>query len=141
MISKERQCIQAAYSFQTFYARGKLERLWLIFNQFKQKMTTSPQSEEKTVLNLWHLYGIDKNSHGEHRAIRLLNQWLDILYGAGTAKGLDIEGRCSQKWHRNIRMNVPFYTEENAPHFLFRNPFDCVLEEVSEELPPYMNKR
>jgi len=137
MISKERQCIQASYSFQLFYARGKLERLRLIFNQSMQKMKPSPQPEEKTVLLLWHLHGIDKNKHGEHRAIRLLNQWLDILYGSGTAKELDIEVRCSQTWQRNIKMNMPFYTEANAPHFHFRNPFDCVLDQVSGELPPY----
>jgi len=137
MISKERQCIQASYSFQLFYARGKLERLRLIFNQSMQKMKPSPQAEEKTVLSLWHLHGIDQSKHGEHRAIRLLNQWLDILYGSDTAKDLDIEGRRSQTWQRNIKMNMPFYTEANAPHFLFRNPFDCVLEQVSGELPPY----
>jgi len=28
-------------------------------------------------------------------------------------------------------------TKENAPHFHFRNPFGCVLEELSVELPPY----
>jgi len=137
MISKERQCIQAAYSFQLFYARGKLDLLWLIFNQSIQKIKAASQPKEKTVLSLWHLHGIDKNKYGEHRAIRLLNQWLDILYGSGTAKGLDIEGRCSQKWQSNIKMNMPFYTEDNAPHFHFRNPFDCMLEQISGEIPPY----
>jgi len=137
MISKERQCIQATYDFQLFYARGKLEKLWVIFNRAKQKIITPPAPKEKTALNLWHLHGIDKNKYSEHRAIRLLNQWLDILYGAGTAKGLDIEERCNQKWHNNIKMNMPFYTEDNAPHFHFRHPFDCVLDQISEELPPY----
>jgi len=137
MISKERQCIQAAYSFQLFYARGKFEGLRLIFNQSMQKMEASSQPEEKTVLSLWHLHGIDQSKHGEHRAIRLLNQWLDILYGAGTAKELNIEGHYSQKWQNNIKMNMPFYTEANAPHFHFRNTFECVLEQVSGELPPY----
>jgi len=92
MISKERQCIQAAYNFQLFYARGKLERLWLIFNQSMQKMKASSQPEEKTVLSLWHLHGINKNKYSEHRAIRLFNQWLDILYGAGTPKGWTLKG-------------------------------------------------
>jgi len=138
MTPKEIQCIQAVHDFQMFYARGKLERLRLIFNQFKQKMTNPPQPAAKTVLALWHIHGIDKNRYGEHRAIRLLNQWLDVLYGEGAAKSLDIEGHCSQKWYRNIKMNMPSYTEENAPHFHFRNPFDCVLEKVSEELPPYV---
>jgi len=137
MTSKELHCIQAAYNFQLFYARGKLEKLRLIFNQHKQTMTNKFKPETKTILALWHLYGIDKNRHGEHRAIRLLNQWLDILYCAGTAKELDVEGRCSQDRQRNIKMNMPSYTDVNAPHFHFRSPFDCVLEQVSGELPPY----
>jgi len=136
MTSKEIQCIQAANDFQMFYARKKLEKLLLIFDQCKQKMTDPPQQGTKTVLALWHIHGIDKNRYGEHRAIRLLNQWLDVLYGEGIAKELNIEGRCSQKWQNNIQINMPFYTEANAPHFHFRNPFNCVIEEISGELSP-----
>jgi len=137
MTSKELQCIQAVHDFRMFYARGKSEKLRVLVDRYKQKIKQPPLPENKSVLELWRLHGINQNRHGEHRAIWLLNQWLDMLYGEGTAKSLDVEGRCRQRQQTHIRMNAPFYQEENAPHFHFRNPFDCVLEKVSEELPPY----
>lgn len=137
MTSKELQCIQSVHNFHIFYARGNYEKLRVLMGRYKQKMRHPPLPETKTVLDLWHLYGINQHRHGEHRAIRLLNQWLDILYGDGAAKRMDVEGRCGQRRQTNIRMNAPFYQKENAPHFLFRNSFNCVLEEVSGELPLY----
>jgi len=137
MTSKELQCIQAAHNSRIFYARGKSEKLRVLLFRYKQKMRPPPLPKTKTVLDLWHLYGIDQHRHGESRATRLLNQWLDILYGDGAAKILDVEGRCGQRRQTNIRLNAPFYQKENAPHFLFRDSFNYVLEEVSGELPLY----
>jgi len=135
---KELLCIQAANGFRMFYAGGKFEKMCLIVSQYKQKISHPPFPETKRVLNLWHLHGVDCSECGEHRAVRLLNQWLDILYGTGTALGLDIEGKCRQKRQRYAQANIPYYTEDNAPHFYFGNPFDNVLEQVSSELPPYI---
>jgi len=135
--SKEIQCIQTANDFRIFYADGTFEKMWLIVRQYKQKKSHPPLPETKTVLNLWHLHGVDCGEYREHRAISLLNQWLDILYGKGTAVRLNIGGHCERMWARNIKTNMPFYRGEDAPHFHFRNPFDSMLEKVSEELPPY----
>lgn len=137
MTSKEFQCLHAVHNFRIVYARGNYEKLCVLMDRYKQKMWPPPLPVAKTVLDLWCLHGINQHKHGEHRAIWLLNQWLEMLYGEGTAKSLDVEGRCSQKQQTNIRMNAPFFREENAPHFLFRDSFDSVLEQISGELPPY----
>ncbi|ATX81704.1 hypothetical protein Ga0123462_0835 [Mariprofundus ferrinatatus] len=137
MPSKEFLCIQAANKFRVKHARGKFEKLWVIVCQYKQGVTALPLPEAKTVLNLWHLHGIERRKYGQCNPVELLNQWLDILYGEGTADKLDIEGRCSQIGQRHARVNIPYYTEENAPHFYFRNPFDCILEQLSAELSGY----
>jgi len=133
----ELQCIRSAHDFRIFYARERFEKLRVQLGRCKQNLTQPHLPKTKTVLDLWYLYGIDQNRHGEHRTIWLLNQWLDILHGEGTAKRMNIEKRCSQKRQRNVKINMPSYTEENATHFHFRNPFDVVLEDVSAGLPPY----
>jgi len=138
LTSKENQCIQAAYDFRMDHTRGKIEKLILLVGRSIRKLIPAPLSETKTVLALWGLHAIDQNRYGERRAVWLLNQWLNTLYGEGTADRLDIEGRCREKGQRNIRMNLRNYLgDENAPHFYFRNSFENVLEDVSGELPPY----
>jgi hypothetical protein len=139
LTSKENQCIQAAYDFRMDHTRGKIEVLLLLVGRYIRKLMPAPPPETKTVLALWGLHGIDQNRHGEHRAVWLLNQWLNTLYGEGTADRLDIEGRCREKGQRNIRMNLSSYKgDENAPHFYFGNPFDNVLESITAELPHYV---
>jgi len=138
LTSKENQCIQVAYDFRMDHTRGKMEELRLLVGRSIQKLMPAPQPETKTILALWKLHGIDQNRYGEHRAVWLLNQWLNTLYGEGTADRLDVEGRCRKKGQQNFRMNLSYYQgDEIAPHFYFRNTFECVLEEVSKELPPY----
>jgi len=51
---------------------------------------------------------------------------------------MNIEMRQKEMQRRQIAINMSYYkTNGNAPHFYFGNPFDNVLEKVSEELPPY----
>jgi len=103
--------------------------------QCKRQAVFNDSSDARTLLELWNLYGMNYREHGKDRCVQLLNQWLEILYEEGTADRLDVAGRCRRMGLRHARANIPYYTEEDAPHFFFRNPFDCVLEQVSGELP------
>jgi len=137
MTSKELQCIQAADDFRVKYARGLCGKLWAVMCRFNHRWSTPSSPKTKTVLALWHRHGIDQDEHSEYRKIRLLNLWIDILYSESASARLDIENRCSKMRQRNLKMNMPSFADASAPHFHFINPFDCVLEEVSGELPAY----
>jgi len=138
MTSKELQCIQAADDFRVKYARGLFGKLWAVMCRLKNTWSTQSLPENKTLCSLWNMHGIERKRYGEDRATKLLNQWLDILYSEGTSERLDIKGQCHKKGLRYFKANIPYYENNgDAPHFYFGNPFDNVLEEISQELPPY----
>jgi len=114
-------------------------RITLWKTVYKSKYSTAEPllPEYKTLWCFWQLHGIERRKFTEGYASDLLHQWIVILYGQKTADMLDVKRCRKDMWRRNIKANMPYYKRDDAPHYHFRNPFDCVLEDVSEELPPY----
>jgi len=111
--------------------------LWKIIFRSKHEAIEPPLPETKTLWGLWQIHGIERRRFGEEHATELLDQWIVILYGKETADRLNIESRRKDMWRRNIKAKMPYYKREPALCVLYKNPFDCILEQVSEELSVY----
>lgn len=70
--------------------------------------------------------------------MQLLSEWLDILYGNGTAERVDPEGRLRAIMHRRVEANRPYYEgDSDTPHYAFVDPMETLIAEVSADLPLY----
>jgi len=103
------------------------------------RISEPPLPEQKTLWHLWQMHGSDREDHISFgNSIRLLNQWIVILYGQETADSLNIEGRINEMRDRRCAMNKPYYEGAgDAPHFHFVPILETLIEQLHEELPPY----
>jgi hypothetical protein len=92
---------------------------------------------KKTIYALW---AANRPSSGKLKAFHrldLLYEWVDILYGEGTARRLKLRRRGTKIVQRQVEANAAYYEEENAPHFFFKQPAEILAEQLSQELPFY----
>lgn len=95
--------------------------------------------DQKTLWHLWEMHGVDRDGDifFDNR-VRLLHQWLVILYGQESADALNIEGRINKTRERRCAMNNSYYEGiGDAPHFHFVPILASLIEKLTEELPPY----
>lgn len=90
---------------------------------------------EKTLNQLWKLHGL---KHIGDEELPLLNEWLDILFGFGTATRIDLKSRQLKIAKGYNSVNAPYHRgDADAAHFNFPNSFDTAVGIVSHELSHY----
>lgn len=90
---------------------------------------------EKTLNQLWTLHGF---KHIGDEELPLLNEWLDILFGSGTAARIDLKSRQLKVAKGYNSVNAPYHRgDADAAHFSFPNSFNTAVGIVSHELSHY----
>ena len=107
-----------------------------------QKLESEPLSaqlpDEKVLLYLWKLHGLDKLKYSYDERINLLAIWIEILYGKGILEKSSLQSKFDEIAKSHGRLNKPYYDgKKDAAHFLCINPFDALIHKISEELPAY----
>ena len=93
----------------------------------------------KTLDSLWQLYGLSERACTNEERLQLLSEWIEILYGESIAKGVNLNQRLETIMSMHAIANRPYYDgESGAAHFYFGSPVDCLISELSEELPEYV---
>jgi hypothetical protein len=90
---------------------------------------------EKSLNQLWALHGF---KHIGDEELPLLNEWLDILFGLGTAARIDFKARQLKVAKGHNFVNAPYYRgDADAAHFSFPSSSNTALWIVSNELSYY----
>jgi hypothetical protein len=90
---------------------------------------------EKSLNQLWSLHGF---RHIGDEELPLLNEWLDILFGLGTAARIDLKARQLKVAKGHNFVNAPYYRgDADAAHFNFPSSFNTAVGIVSNELSHY----
>lgn len=90
---------------------------------------------EKTLNKLWTLHGFQ---HIGDEEIPLLNEWLDILFGLGTAARIDFKARQLKVAKGHNFVNAAYYRgDADAAHFSFPSSSNTAIKIVSNELSYY----
>jgi len=90
--------------------------------------------EQKTLWHLWQMHGSDRDTHiSFDNSLRLLNQWIVILYGQESADRLNIEGRINEMRDRQCT----YKGHCGAPIFHFAPILESLIRQLYKELPPY----
>lgn len=92
---------------------------------------------EKNISALWDLQGLDGGEYTPDLKLQLIHEWLDILYGPGTADALNIEGHIQDIARGHAEANRSFYEGKGGPHILFVPPVETMIKEISKELSEY----
>ena len=101
------------------------------------KNLESPKT--KTLASLWQLHGLSERACTNEERLQLLSEWIEILYGESIAKGVNLNQRLETIMSMHAIANRPYYDDESgAAHFYFGPPVDCLISELSEELPEYV---
>jgi len=89
---------------------------------------------EKTLHELWSVYGFEDRRFPEAVCVELPLAWIDRLYGPETTRAVDLNERMERVSQRRAKARA------DAPHItcmLFGPRLEQVLKELSVELPPY----
>ena len=89
---------------------------------------------EKTLHELWSMYGFEHRRFPEAVCVELPLAWIDRLYGPETTRAVDLNERMERVSQRRAKARA------DAPHItcmLFGPRLEQVLKELSVELPPY----
>jgi len=92
---------------------------------------------KKTLESLWDIYGMEKDNYSQDERMNLLNTWIENLYGKKILESLNLKSKIKQIAENHRKANQPYYEGEEAPHYHFMPPFDELISNLSEELPPY----
>ena len=89
---------------------------------------------EKTLWELWRVYGFEDRRFPESVCLELASAWIDRLYGPETTRAVDLMERMERVTQRRAKARA------EAPHIgcmLFGPRLEQVLKELAVELPPY----
>ena len=104
---------------------------------FQDKPLEFVSPTEKTIFALWVANSPDYKSLRRFNRLTLLYDWVDILYGEGAAAKLRLAQRGTEIARSQSKANEAYYKEEDAPYFIFKEPADILVEQLSQELPFY----
>lgn len=94
--------------------------------------------DEKVLLCLWELHGMDERKYSFDERINLLAVWIEILYGSKVQEKLNLHATVVEIAKRHGRLNKPYYDgDKMAAHFFCRNPVDVLIRKISDDLPAY----
>ena len=110
----------------------------------KQKKSLSESMGEghavgiKTLEALWCEHGVGRDDATLDDRIRLIDEWIGILYGKDYSINVDFPRVVERVQAENAGANRPYYDGvEGAPHFYFGCPVEQAVDQVSELLPLY----
>ena len=91
----------------------------------------------KTVESLWELHGLD-DEYDMDECIDLLDNWIKILYGAETARNINVSQKVNIISAKRIELNRSYYENPSVgPHFHFVPLLRSVIASISNELGVY----
>ncbi|GAA5526179.1 hypothetical protein Maes01_02774 [Microbulbifer aestuariivivens] len=92
----------------------------------------------KTLEALWCEHGVGRDDATLDGRIRLIDEWIEILYGKDCSMNVDFPRVVERVQAENAGANRPYYDGvEGAPHFYFGCPVEQAVDQVSELLPLY----
>lgn len=74
--------------------------------------------EEKVLVLLWQLHGLNRYDYKFDVRLNLLSIWIEILYGRETLNTCDLPSRRKEISSRYVKLNQPYYAgTKGAAHF------------------------
>jgi len=92
----------------------------------------------KVLAELWRLHGMCSRKYSSDEIVRLLRDWINILYGEDVCKKLQLNNRVREISARQMTANSPYYKDKSkAAHFHFVALVNVLINELTFELPAY----
>ena len=104
------------------------------------KNTGTNKPNIKTIESLWAVHGLDNTNFTMDEHIVLLSKWITILYGADTAKNINIDKKVATMNANRMELNRPYYENSSSgTHYNFAPIFPTMVAIISKELPVYVS--
>ena len=127
-----------AYLMDLWAVRQKKHRLEREIADETIKPEIMSMPTVKNLKALWQLHGLDQHKYNSDERLELLSKWLESLYGKDMVANIDLNHRVKAISVRHVKANLPYYEGRcGAAHFHFVPPVECLIAELSKELPGY----
>jgi hypothetical protein len=95
--------------------------------------------QDKTLLSLWFLHGLDAYAFSSDERISLIKDWIDTLYGQAVTNALQIEKRVIDIEESNGEFQRMVHEDKSnlVRCVILQSSVDSLIRNLSEELPCY----
>lgn len=94
--------------------------------------------ENKTLESLWNLYGLNNGEYDIKDKIKLLTDWIEILYGEQSNENLDLNQELSSIVDEHVKTDTLYFQYNvNATNLLFKSPIQLLIFKLSKGLREY----
>ncbi|WP_252176536.1 hypothetical protein [Endozoicomonas sp. 4G] len=117
--------------------RKDIEKARKKITSIKESNISKPP-EIKNIHELWLSQKMYETDYPFSERKLLLENWINILYGENSCKSLMLDSKIASIQKSFSDANKPFFDrKEGAPHFSFKCPIDCVIDDIAKQLPAY----